>query len=159
MPSPRADCECRSCEKTIPDLPVESTRCPICGKKRGFRRLYDTIRVNRRRPRPPRILEGKRDAAKFIDEQMGPAIDAKTSREQSAKQFEGALKEVEGRIQEQATPEQRELIAQHQGPNGMRRMNIPASQALGAIDPLGRYYSSTLTYPALKRRVVPQWQR
>ncbi len=157
--APRANFECRPCEKTIPDLPAESTRCPLCGKKRGFRRLYDAIQVNVRRPRPARILEGKRDAAKYIDEQMGPAVDRHTSRKDSAKRFETALKDVEDRIHEQATPEQRQMIEQHQGPNGMRRINVPAAAALGAIDPLARYDSANYTYPQIKRTVQPLWNK
>lgn len=156
----RADYECKTCEATIEDLPVDSIACPRCGRKRGFRRLYNKIQVNTRRPRPARILEGKRDAMRYIDEQMTPAMDAHAARKDSAKRFEGAVAEARDRIYEQATPEQRAEIKAHEGPNGMRaHRNIPAAAAFGAIDPLARHDSATYTYPALKRRVAPIWQK
>jgi hypothetical protein len=42
---PRANYECRKCQVTYQDLPIESVRCPVCGLKRGFRRLYDMVNV------------------------------------------------------------------------------------------------------------------
>ena len=42
---PRANFECRHCQVTYPDLPVESVRCPVCSFKRGFRRLFDAVQV------------------------------------------------------------------------------------------------------------------
>jgi hypothetical protein len=50
---PRANFSCAHCGKVqglegdqvYSDLPVASTRCPVCGFKRGFRRLFDAIQV------------------------------------------------------------------------------------------------------------------
>src|SRR5215831_14372953 len=155
--SPRANFECRSCEKTIEDLPVECTRCPICNKKRGFRRLYDTLRVNRRRPRPARYIEGKQAAAKYIDEKLQPAYDAHAKRKASAKNFEDGVKEATARVYEQATPEVREQIVK-QG-NGMAlHRNVTAAAAFSSIDPQARMDSRTHTFPATRRVVKPIWQ-
>lgn len=148
--NPRADYECRRCEKTIPDLPVESIRCPMCGQKRGFRRLFNKVNTS---------TKGRR-IAKFIDRRMRPAFDQHTSRQQSAKRFETAIAEVKDRIIEQATPEQRQQIAVHEGKDGMRaHRNIPAAAAMSMIDPIARHDSAVYTYPALRRRVIPEWQK
>lgn len=150
MPSPRADFECKTCEATIESLPVESIVCPRCGKKRGFRRLYNKVQVSTRGHR----------AARFIDKRMRPAFDQHTARQQSAKKFEDAVAEAKDRVYEKATPEQREQIAVHQGKDGMRaHRNIPAAAAMSMIDPIARHDSAHFTYPALKRRVIPEWQR
>lgn len=45
MPGPRADYECKQCQATYDDLPITSTRCPVCGFKRGFRRLFNRVNV------------------------------------------------------------------------------------------------------------------
>jgi DNA-directed RNA polymerase subunit RPC12/RpoP len=152
MPA-RANFECPTCKATIEDLPVDSVVCPRCGKRRGFRRLFDTVQVSTRGHR----------VARFIDKRMTPAFDQHTSRQQSAKRFESAVVEAKDRIYEQATPEQREQIAAaqvNQGPNGMKAIsNIPASAALAAIDPVARHDSAVYTYPAVKRRVQPLWQQ
>ncbi len=42
---PRANYECKTCQVTYQDLPIEAVRCPVCGHKRGFRRLYDMVNV------------------------------------------------------------------------------------------------------------------
>jgi hypothetical protein len=42
---PRANFECKTCQATYPDLPVQSIACPVCRKKRGFRRLFDAVNV------------------------------------------------------------------------------------------------------------------
>lgn len=44
---PRADFSCRKCSQTYEDLPVASSRCPVCGLKRGFKRLFNAVQVNR----------------------------------------------------------------------------------------------------------------
>jgi len=153
MPSPRADFECKKCEATIESLPVDSVLCPRCGARRGFRRLYNKVQVSTRGHR----------AAKFIDRQMRPAMDQHTSRKASAKKFEDAVTEVKDRMWEKGTPEQREQLAaagQQPGPSGMKtHVNIPAAQAFGAIDPIARHDSAVYNVPALKRRVLPEWQR
>ncbi len=48
----RANFECKKCAKlsersevVYEDLPLESQRCPVCGVKRGFKRLFDAINV------------------------------------------------------------------------------------------------------------------
>ena len=43
---PRGDFSCVKCGVTHEDLPVESTRCPVTGFKRGFKRLYNAVNVS-----------------------------------------------------------------------------------------------------------------
>jgi hypothetical protein len=45
-------------------LPVEAVRCPVCGLKRGFRRLFDTVQVG-----------GARDQAKMVDQYAVKALE------------------------------------------------------------------------------------
>lgn len=145
-----ADFACKKCDRDIKDLPLDATRCPICGAKRGFKRLFNAVQVSTRGHR----------AARFIDKRMTPAMDQHTGRKQSAARFAGAVKEVEDRVWEQATAEQRAQIVEHKDPTtGMRRMNIPAATAFGAIDPIARHDSVNYTYPQVKRQVQPLWQK
>lgn len=44
---PRADFSCAKCAQTYEDLPVASSRCPVCGLKRGFKRLFNAVQVAR----------------------------------------------------------------------------------------------------------------
>lgn len=61
---PRANFECKTCQTTHEDLPVESVRCPISGHKRGFKRLFDGVQVG-----------GHRDAAKMVDKYAVQALE------------------------------------------------------------------------------------
>jgi hypothetical protein len=54
---PHADFECRTCEVTYSDLPAKSVRCPVCEKKRGFRRLFNRVQVSTTGHRVARILD------------------------------------------------------------------------------------------------------
>src|SRR5574337_637678 len=49
---PRANFACKKCAKmkgveevVYEDMPLESLRCPVCGAKRGFKRLFDAVNV------------------------------------------------------------------------------------------------------------------
>jgi hypothetical protein len=90
-------------------------------------------------------------------------MDQHTSRKQSAKRFEDGVTEAKERMWESATPDQRQQLdaaGQKPGPGGMKaHTNIPAAQAFAAIDPIARHDSRMYAYPALKRKVVPNWQR
>jgi len=147
MPKPRADYECKTCQRQIPDLPLDAQRCPFCGHKRGFRRLYNKVQTS---------TKGHRQA-RFIDGQMRPAMDKHTAVRDSAKRFEQASSEAQAKAFELAAPKEREAMAAHG--LGIAGRAVPAAAALQSIDPAARMASRNYTYPALQRRVVPQWQR
>jgi hypothetical protein len=142
---PRADFECKRCEKTIEDLPTESTRCPLCGRKKGFRRLYNKVQTSTRGHR----------VARFIDRKLQPAYDAKDARVSGAKKFAADLKAAEAKTIELGTPEVREAMAQTKQGLGVGRM--AAATALSQVDPGARFDSQHFTFPAVKRHVVPQF--
>ena len=144
MPSPRADFECKTCEKTYDDLPIASTRCPVCGKKRGFRRLFDRVQVSTRGHR----------VARFVDKRLKPAYDQKAAKDADAKRFERELAEAHAKNYELAPPEVREQLA---GANAPTRGWRQAAGALSQVDPAARLDSRMYTYPQTKRHVVPQW--
>lgn len=61
--SPRADFECQQCQSRYEDLPVQCVRCPVCNRKRGFRRLFDAVHV------------AAKPVAAFVDPLIRPALE------------------------------------------------------------------------------------
>src|SRR5262252_10755168 len=106
MPGPRRDFECRKCEATYEDLPVESKRCPVCGFKRGFRALFNRINV----------AATGHAATKFIDANLGPQMHQHALRQHDVDDSEKRLQTERDVMYEKASSQQREIIAQHGPP-------------------------------------------
>jgi len=152
---PRANFECAHCtavefapEATqivvYEDLPVKSTRCPVCGWKKGFRRRFDAVNVS---------TTGHR-VAQVLDKMMEPQINGQHAAQDQARQSARQLAEDHERAialaPEPARPAMREAL---QG--GPVRW-LPQSQAnLGMVSPIARADSRNHIFPHIKRRVVP----
>lgn len=154
MPSPRADWECANCTKVefgenpagivvYEDLPVASTRCPVCGFKRGFRRRFDAINVS---------TNGHR-VAKILDPMMEPQINQASMLRDDAKRSEKQLVEDHARaievLPEAKRPAMREAL------EGGPVKWLPGQAALGGLSPSARSDSRNFIMPHIRRRVVP----
>ena len=128
------------------DLPIDSVRCPFCGAKRGFSRLFDSIGG---------VMTGNtRNTDRLLNDTMQPLYNEHSSRKQSAQSFERAASEAIDRSIHEATPQQRATAKPFQ-PSVM-----PAAAALGGIPAAGKLASRELAYPALTmKKVQPQWER
>jgi hypothetical protein len=147
MPKPRADFSCKSCALQLDDLPIASVRCPLCGKKRGFTRLYNKIQTNAK----------GRHIAKHLDKLIEPSHAQHAERKASAKRFKGALDEAEDRLWHKGNPKTREAIDAHR--QGVRGSGMAATAAMGALSPDARNASRAATFPMLTQRtVVPNYQ-
>ena len=83
---PRANFECRHCQVTYPDLPVESVRCPVCSFKRGFRRLFDAVQ----------IAGGQQHArAEIVDRVAIPEIMARNEIRESAQRYNAMVAQMQ----------------------------------------------------------------
>lgn len=174
MSRARADFECAHCAKVkgvdfvhIENLPLTSKRCPHCGHARGFKRLFNAINVNSRHSNHKR---------RYIDRKLEPAYAQHSEVEAGAKRYEEATKKAQEMAWEQTPSKVREaaaavnpaaVAAARPGGPGMPR-HMPASQAMGMIDPQARRDTATHIYPALTgqfggnpngRRVVPAWEK
>jgi DNA-directed RNA polymerase subunit RPC12/RpoP len=146
MPSPRADFECQTCQATYEDLPAESVRCGVCGKKRGFRRLFNRIQVATASRSGPEVREfsGKRDQLRRqVDDLIQPMLE----RRQALMSGKEAHQQKAAQVQEQiaAAP----------------RPNMPAGAAgwHQAIPSESRDASRGITWPVIemaKRRGGPR---
>jgi len=139
---PRANYECSKCGR-IEDLPVDSQRCPYCGRKRGFERLFDAVNV----------MSGKsRKLSKVLDKQLAPMYGKHAETKASAQEFQKASAQAMDQAYEKATPAER---AQ------MQRMTghvLPAASVLGGMPPAARQDSREVLMPAVtNRKVKPQW--
>lgn len=153
--APRADFECKPCgvkTGSVPvihqNLPVSSVFCPACGKRRGFKRLYNAVQVSTRGHR----------VARFVDKRLQPAYDKKSGIEAGAKSFEQAHNAAMDRAYEEAPPEARKQMAGARK-QGMIGRGVPAAAAWGAIDPAARADSRAYTFPMVQRTVRPEYQR
>lgn len=157
----RANFECKSCQVAkgdpafkILNLPIDSQRCPLCGKKRGFKRLFDAINVNSRHsPHKHR----------YIDRQLEPAMNRKTSIEDGARRFEKSGKEIMERAWEKTDGAGRQKLA-NEHPETIAAMQqgkvsqmVPA--AIGRNMPLTGNITTDNLQGATQRRVVPDWVR
>jgi hypothetical protein len=141
MSGPRADFTCRKCATTYEDLPVASVRCPICGLKRGFTRLFNAVNVS----------TNGHTVAKVIDPILGPQLMQHAATKAEAKAGEGRLLTERDMMYEQAAPAQREQIAAMAGGGSPVSWNS-AQRQFAAIPPEARAASA---WPFVKRRVVP----
>lgn len=150
---PRADFSCIPCAEVFRNLPVASKRCPVCGKVRGFSRLYDGVQVS---------TKGRR-IAKFIDPRMTHALDTHADKVGSARTFKRDVAKALDVQYERATPETREAIVQAKAAEPGRMM--PAGAALSMIDSGARAGSRNHNMPMLagrmpgsfRPRVAPRW--
>lgn len=158
---PRANFECKKCQATYEDLPVAAVRCPVCGFKRGFRRLYDAIQVS---------TNGHR-VAQVLDPMMEPQFNQAVQVRDEAKASEKRLLDHTEHALAVATPAQREGFAKAVPNGGMMRWlntNDRTAMAAGAGINLGaqavaglgpnfvpRTESAAFIAPHLRRRVVP----
>ena len=152
---PRANWECSHCtavefgpEPTqivvYEDLPVKSTRCPVCGWRKGFRRRFDAINVS---------TTGHR-VAQTLDAMMEPQLNAASAARDQAKASERQLQEDHARAieltPEPARPAMREALA----PGPVRW--LPPNQAnLGMVNATARADSRNHIWPHVRRRLLP----
>lgn len=149
--APRANFSCHNCGKlgehpgdlVIEDLPVASTRCPVCGFKRGFRRLFDAVNVSTTGHRIARVL----------DPMMEPQLNNAAMAKDDAKRSERQLAEDHARaieiLPEPQRPAMREAL--EGGPSKW----VPAKMAAGGISPQAAYDSRHHIWPHVRRRIVP----
>lgn len=151
---PRANFECAHCTEVeygpepqqivvYDDLPIKSTRCPVCGWKKGFRRRFDAIQVS---------TTGHR-IAKVLDPMMEPQINQASMIRDDAKRSERQLAEDHQRAIEIAPepvrPAMREAL--QGGPSKW----MPARAALGGVSPQAAMDSRNHIFPHIRRRVLP----
>jgi hypothetical protein len=168
---PRANFECRNCTRkaelvdqmvVYDDLPLASTRCPVCGFKRGFRRRFDAINVS---------TNGHR-VAKILDPMMEPQFAEQTRIRDEAKESAKRLEEHKDHALAVASAEQREGFDKAVPGGGMQRwlpVQERAAVAAGAGVNVGakadavpwsmvgqpRTESAAYIAPHIRRRVVP----
>ena len=150
---PRANFSCANCGKKagslpvkIEDLPIDATRCPMCGHKRGFRRLFDAIGGVQ--------TSSSRLADKVITAALDPLHERHTATIDGARSFEKAATDAIERSTHEASPQDRAKAK----PFGGHLM--AAQAAMSAIPSAARQDSRELVYPALTNRIVrPDWQR
>jgi hypothetical protein len=140
MPSPRANFECRSkCQATYEDLPVASVRCPVCGFKRGFRRLYDTIQVSTTGHRIATVLDPMMQPQ--FEQMDKTKAETKASEARIAADYDRMLHE-HPQVRAQAPPRPVQWLG--------------AKAGLGLADAAARSDSARYIWPTLKHRVVPK---
>lgn len=161
---PRANFECKTCQATYEDLPLASVRCPVCEKKRGFRRLFDAVNVS---------TNGHR-VAQVLDPMMQPQFDQARAVRDEAKASEHRLLKHREHALEVATAEQREALDKAVPNGGMTRWLGPtdrqamaagaginpgapsdAKSSWGQVLAQPRTESAAYIAPHIRRRVVP----
>jgi len=141
---PVANFDCVRCGK-IEDLPVDCQRCPYCGKKRGFERLYDSINV---------MSGNTRTTGKVLEEKLAPLYERHADQQAGAKRFAEASAEAMEKTYEKATPAER---AQMQPMTGHV---LPAGGVLSSMSTQARQDTRECITPALlNRRVKPAWTK
>jgi hypothetical protein len=154
MPPPRADWECRNCTTVefgpeaaqivvYEDLPITSTRCPVCGWRKGFRRRFDAVHVS---------TTGHR-IAKVLDPMMEPQLNQHSMLKDDAKRSEKQLVEDQARAieiaPEPARPAMREAL------DGGPVKWVSPQAALGGVSPQAAHDSRHFIWPHVRRRVRP----
>jgi hypothetical protein len=141
--APRADFQCAKCETKIEDLPVDAKCCPLCGRKRGFIRLFTGCAI---------IGSAARQVDKVIQQTMDPLYEKHAATTEGARRFETEAQAALDRSVHEAPASERAKAQ----PFGGRVM--PAGAALSSISPQARQDSREVIYPALtNRRVRPDW--
>lgn len=153
MPPPRANFECAHCTEVefgpeptqivvYDDLPVKSTRCPVCGWRKGFRRRFDAIQVS---------TTGHR-IAQVLDPLMQPQFDQASAMRDAARTSERQLVEDHARaieiLPDAAKPAMREAL--EGGP--VKWVNPKA--ALGGVSGPAAHDSRHHIWPHVRRRLV-----
>jgi hypothetical protein len=123
------------------DLPITSTRCPVCGFRRGFRRLYDSVNVSRKGPEMARVIDGP----------LGEQLNAHSIQKDAVKATERQWTEERDRAYEVSSPEVREQIATVTPPRPVQWKSAAAQ--FGMVPPEARAASA---WPFVKRTVVPR---
>lgn len=151
---PRANFECAHCTEVdfgpeptqivvYDDLPLKSTRCPVCGWRKGFRRRFDAVNVS---------TTGHR-IAQVLDPMMEPQINQASQMRDAARQSERQLVEDHARaieiLPEPQRPAMREAL------EGGPAKWVPAKMAAGGISPQAAYDSRMHIWPHINRRIVP----
>lgn len=153
---PRANYECRiKCQAVYEDLPVTSTRCPVCGFRRGFRRLYDSVNVS---------TNGHK-VAKVIDPLLGPTMNQHAMRQDEVKAAESRITTERDMMYEKANEVQRQAIAEHGPPlqwQGARQYGQGLTVGPGLLNQgapghlaIPAEARAASAWPFIKRRVVP----
>jgi DNA-directed RNA polymerase subunit RPC12/RpoP len=139
--SPRADFSCKTCDTTYEDLPVASVRCPVCSKKRGFKRLFNAIQVS----------TNGHTVARVIDPVLGPTINQHAATQAETRASADRLLTERDMMYEKAEPAQRAQLASL-APGASPTTWNPARSQFAAIPPEARAHSA---WPFVRRRVVP----
>lgn len=145
--APRADYECRKCRTTYEDLPVDSRRCPICGWRRGFRRLFNGVQVS---------TKGHK-IAQVLDPMMDSTINTHTAQQREVREARGRLAEARDEALHRTSGPERQAIAETV-PIGATRWasGQAAASAFAAVPAEARFDSRHYIYPHIKRTVVPR---
>lgn len=146
QPGPRADFECATCQAVIQDLPVESVRCPLCGRKRGFRRLYNQVYVSTRRER-----------VRKVDHAAEPYLLSAQAQDEAGRAWERQTQQTLEAQWAELPTEAREVAARHGWTPARRAVEwMSTDQVFGSISPEARQWSSTVNSSVLQRlRLVP----
>lgn len=134
---PRANFSCRKCgtgsakkssvgePAVIEDLPINTMCCPLCGSKRGFSRLFDSINVSAE----------QHARAKIVDTHVQPMWEHHHEITESAKRHNRlAEKSVEGQMNSLGIPISQ--LVQMGNPARSRRDNYALIQRLRPPIPL-----------------------
>jgi hypothetical protein len=126
-------------------LIVDAQRCPFCGRRRGFIRLFDAININ----------SGKtRKTSKVLETQLKPLYEKQSVIDVGAKRFERDSAVAMEKAYEKATPAERAKMQPLQG------QVMPAGAVLGGLSPQARQDTRECITPALlNRKVRPEWHR
>lgn len=136
---PKADFNCRTCEAVIEYLPIDSKCCPVCGKKRGFFRIYNNVNIGT-------------GMVKQTDMLIGEEYERVSTIKQGAAEHVQVVQEAKDRVMEKGTSEMREAISQAESGSKKwsgRSTGIPSAKIVGAIDADMRQISRERLYPSL----------
>jgi hypothetical protein len=132
---------------THEDLPIESTRCPITGARRGFKRVF-AAQVSTKGHKVAVVLD------KIVTDPLNHAAAVKDE----AKAAERRLTEGQTQLYETGSPQQREALAGATGGRPLRwgaPAGVNAQALLNSIPADARLSSQRDTWPHIRRRVVP----
>lgn len=136
---PKADFNCRTCEAVIESLPIDSKCCPVCGKKRGFFRIYNNVNIG----------TGK---VKQTDMLIGEEYERVSAIKSGAAEHVKVVQEAKDIVMEKGAPEIREAVSKADNGNKKwsgRSTGIPSAKIVGVIDPDMRQISRERLYPSL----------
>jgi hypothetical protein len=124
---PRANFSCKKCatanavaEVVYEDLPTQSARCPVCGAKRGFKRLFDAINV----------AAESHARTQLTDRLVAPQWEQFHTQREAAKKLEAEQQKI-GVAAEQMRIPVNQLITSTGGHTASRELGVPVLKALG----------------------------